>query len=114
MKDTDQNAEIAKLDGWTLFDSGKDSFGVWCEAHATREHEGILQDKLPLYLTSYDALVPVIKRQIEDGAVNQLDFALQLNAILPDGEIARYPLTIFATPSQLCEALLRAAGKWKE
>ncbi len=52
---------------------------------------------LPPYLTSYDAIIPLIQQQPEfaSGMMNdRIDFTM--------------------TPSQLCEVLLRATGKWKD
>ena len=49
------------------------------------------------YLDSYDAIIPLIQKQPEfaSGMMNgHIDFTM--------------------TPSQLCEALLRATRKWKE
>ena len=52
-------------------------------------------------LTSYDAIIPLIQKQ-EVGVRARV--------------VQRHPsgVTLMSTPAQLCEALLRATGKWKE
>ncbi len=61
------------------------------------------------YLTSRDAIVPVIEKL---GAADQRIVAFKLIGCAGSfEEIARQAM--LATPSQLCEALLRATGKWK-
>ena len=59
------------------------------------------------YLTSYDAIIPLIQRHQRQGR----KMALKIT-----GELWNMKLVFLfqATPSQLCEALLRATGKWKE
>jgi len=53
----------------------------------------------PRYLTSYDAIIPLIQKQSPET----------VNAV-----VEYFPSLINATPAQLCEALLRATGKWKD
>jgi len=52
---------------------------------------------LPKYLTSYDAIIPLLRKQPESVLHKVAD-----------------AMDIMTTPSQLCEALLRATGKWEE
>ena len=62
----------------------------------------------PSYLHSRDAIVSVIEKQhydIKKGIFTQLACNL---AAHPDPDLA----AMLATPPQLCEALLRATGKW--
>ena len=79
--------------------------------------EGSYAQFEPAYLTSYDAIVPLIQRQ---GNIIKHDFLECLIAIVhPSGFQGDYDsMTIMplmtATPAQLCEALLRATGKWEE
>ena len=57
------------------------------------------------YLTSYDAIIPLIQKQTGFTMVKIEDW------------IENNSATAFwyhATPAQLCEALLRATGKWIE
>ena len=54
------------------------------------------------YLNSYDAIIPLIQRL---GSTDAVDATMRL----------RNQRTAFAsTPAQLCEALLRATGKWQD
>jgi len=72
------------------------------------------------YLTSLDAIVPLIEKQPMNI---QLEVAIQLRIYYQRNEEI-YPglnnlegwmlWTITSTPAQLCEVLLRATGKWKE
>ena len=59
------------------------------------------------YLTSYDAIVPVIEKQ-DEWAQRHFIEALQDTT----EEISVIKLFL-ATPRQLCEALLKSVGKWK-
>ena len=57
------------------------------------------------YTTSYDAIIPLIQKQ-------ELDTRSYVSKFI--GLKYDYNAWIDATPLQLCEALLRATGKWKE
>lgn len=59
---------------------------------------------LPPYLTSRDAIISVIEKQGEGVSETVKEFLIKQN-VRP---------TFLATPPQLCEALLRATGKWIE
>lgn len=61
----------------------------------------------PDYTTSYDAIIPLIQKQ-------QGYIAADLFMWLNDQPHIEYPEPLYATPRQLCEALLRALGKWEE
>lgn len=55
------------------------------------------------YLTSYDAIIPLIQKQ--DWKIrNKIECKLLDNI----GSVVE------STPAQLCEALLRSVGKWKD
>jgi len=63
---------------------------------------------LPNYLTSYDAIIPLIQKCISwPGFKNEFHCGFNYNKF----SIAE---VFTATPPQLCEALLRATGKWTE
>ena len=70
------------------------------------------------YLLSRDAIVPVIEKHTKKESVSN-DFFDSLGKVIARVK-PRKSLYIeqremqFATPSQLCEALLRATGKWIE
>lgn len=50
--------------------------------------------KLPPYLESYDAIIPVIQKRPK--------------------EVRGLMMPIEITPAQLCESLLRLTGKWRD
>ena len=61
------------------------------------------------YLASYDAIMPLIQKQ--SRAVRSEIF----NSFDTDaGWTSQAIEMMLATPAQLCEALLRSTGKWKE
>jgi len=75
------------------------------------------------YLHSYDAIIPLIQKQCGDNTqstrVKFLNTLRQLIGVNKPTNKVGTPLVsdfdlIVATPFQLCEALLRATGKWKE
>ena len=75
-------------------------------------------DGLPPYLTSRDAIIPVIEKQIKDWkeftyVLNEQVMKLKCRPL--DMNIAQLAeMFIKATPQQLSEALLRATGRWQE
>jgi hypothetical protein len=108
MTNTDITKAVAELDGWkktegnTLYKNG-----VWIIPDA---------EQFPKYLTSRDAIIPVIEKQDD---TTQLKFMYHLRQIVAHDllcepkEVDTCDLVLsFAT--QLCEALLRATGKWKD
>lgn len=99
MKPKLQIKAIAELDGFETLGVGPDY-----QTHF-KNGEEYKTAELPAYHTSRDAVVPVIEKQsrlIQDAVVDELHR-------IPAGKC---PYAEFATPSQLCEALLRATGKW--
>lgn len=54
---------------------------------------------LPDYLTSYDAIIPLIQKQPPEIRAEMFERT--------NGRV-----TIMSTPMQLCELLLQATGKW--
>jgi hypothetical protein len=85
---------------------------------------GICKRGFPCYLTSRDAIVPAIEKVCKhDVSILEkfASFAIQSKiVVLEDGRPFNTDLFdeygwsgfIFATPAQLCEALLRATNKW--
>jgi hypothetical protein len=82
----------------------------------------VSNDMMGLCLTSRDAIVPVIQKlNPVIGNESEYRFVQCLCEAIPGitrkGEL-NFPeifhLLIYATPPQLCEALLRATGKWIE
>jgi hypothetical protein len=68
------------------------------------EHEGDYFPPLPPYLTSYDAIFPLIQKHTNFTQCRMGDWLFEEGSKLKN---------IFdASPRQLAEALLRATGKW--
>jgi len=88
---------LAELDGMYYF-----------TADATRHYPGFWQnDKGQAfhelhYLTSYDAIIPLIQKQPRD-------VRKAMTQTFPNGHVS-----FTTTPAQLGEALLRATGRWVE
>jgi hypothetical protein len=102
MKDQDQVIEIAKLDGKELCGGACGD----CDCLLTTDNESLL------YLTSRDAIVPVIEKHIRAGNYNHVNTVNAFQTVF--GEPCNWQDIICAKPSELCEALLRATGKWKD
>ena len=102
MKLQDQIKAIAELDG-LIYDSTCNVTGGLMFKHAPQRTR-----YCPDYLTSRDAIVSVIEKQ-PPKVLHQMYKHL---CDWFDGESPEN--WIKATPSQLCEALLRATGKWIE
>ena len=106
---------VAELDGWTKDDHMEDGFGgsgLTRLVTGWRDSRGTFFRKLPDYLYSRDAIIPVIEKccdanqSIKVAFLNTLRSLVKLRASDFD--------MIVATPPQLSEALLRATGKWKK
>lgn len=98
----EQLNEIAKLDGWEERNEPEGSTNPTCwYKNGDRYPSG--KDWRPPYLKSRDAIVPVIEKQPMEtwGEIQRL---LHIER----------EFIYLATPHQLCEALLRATGKWKD
>jgi hypothetical protein len=94
MKPEEQIKALAGLDGWKPH---ADGVGYYKDRHPF-----IYGGKsLPFYITSYDAIIPLIQKQ-SDGIKSDIVEKLYC---MGDRQLDR-------TPAQLCEALLRATGKW--
>lgn len=100
---------LAELDGFTR--SEQHDFDAWADyppgvdcTQRFYERIGNLTEQRELkYLSSYDAILPLVKKQ--PISVQQLTCELLQR---------QQWFYILCTPSQLCEALLRATGKWIE
>lgn len=108
MHPEEQIEALAELDGWTVIHhEGKTACH---EEQFTGDKEGSMSVFIPNYLTSYNAIIPLIQKQwkstnTDEGVRWQFLF---WNALM-DSECM-----LFNSPAQLCEALLRALGKWKD
>jgi len=93
MKSQSQIKALAELDG-VKFHVGNDG-KVWFRDIGER-HD---------YLTSYDAIIPLLQKQTRNVQVRMMKLIAELF-----GEELGWEVTT----QQLCEALLRATGKWKD
>lgn len=116
MTDTEIIKAVAELDGGTNFRQST-PWECWDEPPRIREvcsRDGKVIE-VPNYLTSRDAIIPVIEKQKNNI---KIVFSVALSEVtnaLDCETLAEEQLRmILATPRQLCEALLRATGKWKE
>lgn len=86
---------LAELDGYAFGAGQNDIEECW------RNESGEYVSSLPDYLTSYDAIIPLIQKL---GEQPQRLLARHLGCSV-------YRIPISATPSQLCDAVLVATGK---
>jgi len=56
---------------------------------------------LPRYLTSYDAIIPLIQKQPKEIRLKMFEEKADR-------------VSIMTTPEQLADALIKAVGKWRE
>lgn len=124
MKTEEQIEALAELDGWTYLGQDAEWQKHWIqfprEVISKLSHEEVRKQRvwrLPDYLTCFDAIIPLVQKQALGSEKHEWEFINALNKIICTGfhcvrTTAFTPLA--ATPDQLCEALLRATGKWKE
>jgi hypothetical protein len=119
---------VAELDGWKKDNSAKSCHpkgAVWSDPHNECRTYDCEENEFPnvwkAYLTSRDAIIPVIEKQtitFKDTTIfiTELTKAVGWNDNIQESVIhhtwAWY--LIKATPLQLCTALLKATGKWKD
>lgn len=119
MSDTDIVIEVAKLDGYTeeqahsFGNSVEKEFAYQCGEINSEEYVSnvVQQPKPPNYLHSRDAIIPVIKKQTQHVQLGVVD-ELTPHKREFDGDVAVIAMT--APARQLCIALLKATGRWKE
>lgn len=103
MKPEQQIKALAELDGYAINGPSDDPTMPedWC---FDGKGNNCWFDDLE-YLTSYDAIIPLVRKQswhIHQKIWIDLCFMLKSQHIF------------IATPAQLCEALLKATGRWTE
>lgn len=126
MNPTEQIKALAELDGWEVMnkcnEEGED-YHILSNALTnvlSNWGEGKLEEytnHFPDYLTSYDAIIPLIQKQsegIKELFIKRLFLLVHQYTATTWGWGEVIQLLCDATPAQLCEALLRATGKWKE
>jgi len=118
MTDQEIIIEVAKLDGWK--ENYCRGYGhIPLNLHPTTN---VYQDfKYLPYLTSRDAIVPVIERHQKMDNFEQVMKQLNYEVLGFHGGQQTITLNywalqrlVCANPRQLCIALLKATGKWKE
>ncbi len=98
MTNEDKIKVLAEMGGWKFHPDGV--------GHYQGELKFWTASKpLPPYLTSYDAIIPLI--QTQDGEIRMLVCDYCLNVL-------GFGCYFDATPEQLSDALIKAVGKWKE
>lgn len=114
---------LAELDGWRIVNSYQ-SIQDGQDINWWRRDESSFTDcvdrELPHYLTSYDAIIPLIQKM---NVHKRNDLIASLWKICGNEPSINFWneynfrglfSMLVATPAQLCEALLRATGKWIE
>ena len=103
MTEQEQLKALAELDGWEYYKNPADNLHCVERKHRWFDTKCgcCFHECRADYLTSYDAIIPLIQKQ--DSIVQSLLYK-RLNELF----FWEY------TPAQLCEALLRATKKWKE
>ena len=110
MTDQEIIIEVAKLDGWTCNNSTW--FSPSGSSNACYKDDMTLipdEDVLPRYLDSRDAIIPVIEKQ-----GRHFSLADVLYETCRKNHEDRDMAFILSNARELCIALLKAKGKWKE
>ena len=107
MKPQDIIKAIAELDGWKPNPIAGGMYPP--DLHPAVNINKVFE--LSPYLTSRDAIVPVIEKQ---DLVTKSNWLYILSDMVYHQHKNTYLVSLFVTPSQLCEALLRSTGKWVE
>lgn len=71
----------------------------------------------PRYLTSYDAIIPLVKKRCAGNALLEQTFINEIERGICSGFHAARTVGFFpiaAEPEQLADALIKSLGKWKE
>lgn len=102
----------AELDGWKFIKGGKDNFGVNYSDLLNKEHVTITFAKCQPYATSLDAIVPVVVKWCGEDIERWFKFRDALEVGESSMMVIQYYLS--ASPTQIRDALLLAAGKMPE
>jgi len=112
---------LAELDGLEWMRDPADNCWCWfnkltrwfCGKNLFPSDNDTNWEALPNYRTSYDAIIPLIQKQTDsDGRKSGFILYLTGNTVA----LNFYGVCdlLRKSPAQLCEALLRATGKWIE
>lgn len=114
---------VAKLDGLTckasptiigMYALFSEDGSQWSESHDTEEQ---CWREAKDYLTSHDAIIPVIEKHITNPEIEMIfNYALYdlLQKEVSEVNAMTYVMAVKATARQLSIALLKACGKWEE
>lgn len=117
-----KNIECAKLDGWRIDIQNNEGIN-WIKPDGdiiTIWTTGNNDETLKPYSTSYDAIIPLIQKWVNEGNDDARDRAYHLGEVLCNlmygyatssiDYAEAYDVWMKATPSQLQDALLKAHG----
>lgn len=114
MSDNEIIIAVAKLDGYTINGPSNDPSEPegWCwdgKGNNCWFHE--LE-----YLTSRDTIIPVIEKVVTQHEDFQRYLMMETKTSIGYGQCngTAFVINICATPRQLCIALLKATGNWKD
>lgn len=104
----EQIKALAELDGYIMELSSPNGIPVMClyEKGKIIRECSMESPRMAAYLTSYDAIIPLIQKQSYGIIAN-------IHDILRTTNDTKYFLRD-CSPAQLGKALLKATGKWKE
>lgn len=117
-REMQQIKALAELDGWKWRKSTSPyrQDGWWTSDNRGPfdEREMIYSCNLHKMLTSYDAIIPLIQKQL--FSKRQMFYKEIQKVRSPDKTfvVCIEDSLLFAKPHELCEALLKATGKWFE
>lgn len=104
-----QLIELAKLDGWH---QGKCDCGCSRDWLFEDEKTAVYESSLPAYLTSYDAIIPLVQKMDEDIQLKVArTFVHTPNTFVTLRDVR---VAMLSSPAFIAEALLRATSKWTE
>jgi hypothetical protein len=108
MNPEEQIKALAELDGYVMELSTPNGVPVMClyKNKKLMRECSLDSPRMTAYLTSYDAIIPLIQKQSYGIVANIHDILCTTND-------TKYFLRN-CSPTQLCEALLRATENWKE
>lgn len=110
---------LAELDGWVHCYVTKYGVCGWLPVEQSGTIHGARGDnlcKIP-YLTSYDAIIPLVKKRCAGNALMEQTFINEVERGICSGFHAARTVGFFlmaAEPEQLADALIKAVRKWKD
>lgn len=100
---------LAELDGWKDID---EKVATGLSPHAQLRNADYKLN-IPNYCFSYDDALPLIQKWMNGKLWKDLEvFYGWLGCDLDQFEVKNFTLILNSRPEELCDALLKAAGKW--